>query len=48
MDAGVTTLAATSFVSDTPQQMRDDMQLFAEEVIPHFRAEGAPRPRSQP
>ena len=37
VEAGVTTLAATSFVSDTPDQMREDMQLFAEEVIPHFR-----------
>ena len=34
---GVTSLAATVFASDSPSEMRDDMQLFAEEVIPHFR-----------
>ena len=34
---GVTSLGATVFAADTPDQMREDMQLFAEEVIPHFR-----------
>ena len=34
---GVTSLSATVFVSDSPARMREDMQLFAEEVIPHFR-----------
>jgi probable F420-dependent oxidoreductase len=35
--SGVTTLAATVFVSDTPRQMQEDMQFFAEEVMAHFR-----------
>jgi probable F420-dependent oxidoreductase len=35
--AGVTTLAAISFLSETPEIMVEDMQLFAEEVMPHFR-----------
>jgi probable F420-dependent oxidoreductase len=35
-DAGVTTLAATSFLSETPEIMFEDMQRFAEEVMPHF------------
>jgi probable F420-dependent oxidoreductase len=36
-DYGATSLGATVFAADTPERMRDDMQLFAEEVIPHFR-----------
>ncbi len=35
--AGVTTLAAISFLSETPEIMVEDMQLFAEQVMPHFR-----------
>lgn len=34
---GVTSLGATVFAAETPAQMHEDMQLFAEEVIPHFR-----------
>ncbi len=37
VDAGVTSLAAISFLSETPEIMVEDMQRFAEEVIPHFR-----------
>lgn len=36
-DAGVTTLGAASFLSETPEIMFEDMQLFAEQVMPHFR-----------
>ena len=36
-EAGVTTLAATGFLSETPEVMFEDMQRFAEEVMQHFR-----------
>ena len=36
-DAGVTTLAATSFLSETAEIMFEDMQRFAEDVMRHFR-----------
>jgi probable F420-dependent oxidoreductase len=32
-EAGATSLAATSFVSDTPEQMADDMEWFSREVM---------------
>jgi probable F420-dependent oxidoreductase len=35
-DAGATMLAAMIFVSETPQAMLDDIQHFAEDVIPAF------------
>jgi probable F420-dependent oxidoreductase len=36
--AGVTMLPATSFTSNTYEEMVDDMELFAEEVLPAVRA----------
>jgi probable F420-dependent oxidoreductase len=46
-DAGATMLAALIFVSDTPQAMRDDVQYFAEAVMPAFAGAGQPRPREK-
>ena len=35
-EAGVTHCAAMNFVAETPDQMIEAMQQFAEEVVPHF------------
>lgn len=39
--AGVGMLAATSFTSNSYEEMLDDMQLFAEEVLPHVSSAAA-------
>ncbi len=36
-DAGVTTIAAIGFISESVERMAEDMQRFAEGVMPHFR-----------
>ena len=37
-EAGATHLSGILFTANTPQEMKDQMQRFAEEVAPHFRS----------
>ena len=39
-DAGVTHLCGTYFVADTVSELKDQMQMFAEEVMPHIQNYG--------